>query len=548
MSVLAVLVGLTTSAPARAVEGARAAEEIRSVTRDGFVLQLYRVPVTASPMTGAGATRSDFDGDGVDDIAAAAVPHYRIDLPESSAGIVVVHYSSAPQVDYLTGSALSGSGCCFGTPVVAGDFDGDGYDDLAIGDPDEVDRGNRAEGGGVWIIPGSPSGLVLDSASHVNQSSPGVPGESETKDWFGGALAAGDLNGDGRDDLAIGAYGEAIGSKTEAGAVTVLFGSPTGITTTGAQDIHQDQAAVPGGSERNDMFGFGLAIGRVNNDRYADLAIASPNENDEPNGSGAVALIWGSAGGMSTTGATSVTGVDLYQGMPEAGTTVRRLGEALAIGDVNGDGLGEVIAGAPSSTTPNVTGGLVVAFTGRSGGLSRDAVRVVTQRTSGVPGEPEGGDWFGARLAVGDVTGDGRADVLVGTPGEALGSATGAGVVTLLKGSAAGLTGTGAQSFDQNDPIVPGGAEAGDRFGGSVALLNLDGVGGLDALVAAPGEEVNGDDAGWGSGSTYRFHGSGGGLVPQPTSTNGAGLRTDRIWPQQYGLHLVGAQGGHTPY
>ncbi len=104
-----------------------------------------------------------------------------------------------------------------------------------------------------------------------------------------------------------------------------------------------------------------------------------------------------------------------------------------------------------------------------------------------MPDDPESDDRFGGALAVGDVTGDGKADVLVGAPGEDIGSRVDAGSVTLLKGSAARLTGAGAQAFDQNHSAVPDGSEKGDRFGSSVALLNLSRAAGFDALVASRG-------------------------------------------------------------
>ncbi|MEH0938211.1 hypothetical protein [Micromonospora psammae] len=526
--------GLAVSAPAQA------ADEFRTITRDGIVLQYHRVAKTGASMKGTGVTRSDFDGDGVDDIAAVGDP-FNHNLPHYPTGAVAVRYSSAAQVDYFFGAMLSDNGGSFGSAIVAGNFNGDAYDDLAVGDADEADPRNKARAGGVWIIPGSSSGLVVDSAKHFNQSSPGVPGDPENLDWFGASLAAGDLNGDGRDDLAVGAYSEAIGTKAQAGAVTVLFGGAGGLTATGAQYFHQDQAAVPGAAERNDQFGRTLAIGKVNGDRYADLAIGAPMENDGSSsyGTGIVTLLRGSAGGVSSTGVTAVTGAGVHGATGDRYTIAWYLGLALTIGDVNGDGLGEVIAGAPSAQTPQLDGGLITVFTGRTGGLSGSAVRVITQRTTGVPGDPESGDRFGAALAAGDVTGDGKADVLVGAPGEAIGSTGEAGVVTLLKGAAGGLSGSGAQAFDQNHAVVPGSAERGDNFGARVALLNLNGTGGLDALVASPREEVSGDTAGYPSGTLSSFYGATGGLVPQSTSTSGLNLRSNRTLLLGYGSRIA---------
>ncbi|WP_406073466.1 FG-GAP repeat protein [Micromonospora sp. NBC_01638] len=500
---------------------------------------------TMTRLRGTGAGRSDFDGDGIDDIAATGDPFY-YNLPLVPAGVVTVRYSSAPHVDYLMGVVPGdGGSVAFGMALVAGDFNGDRYDDLAIGNPDEPDPKNKTHAGGVWVIPGSGTGLVVDAAIHFTQDSPGVPDSPESFDQFGGALAAGDINGDGREDLAIGAWGETIGSKAMAGAVTVLFGGSAGLTATGAQHLQQDLASVPGAAEANDQFGYTLAIGKVDNNRYHDLVIGAPRENDGVSwdGSGMVTLMWGSPSGVSSTGATSVTGAAIEPN-DGTGTIAWYLGDALAIGDVNGDGLGEVIVGASGAQTPHINGGLIAAFTGRSGGLSSSAVQVITQRTSGVPGDPGDDDRFGGALAVGDVTGDGRADVLVGAPGEDIGSQVAAGSVTLLKGSAGGLTGAGAQAFDQNHPAVPDGSESGDKFGSTIALLNLDGTGGLDAVAASPGEEVGGDYAGYSSGVINPFYGSAGGLVPQNRTWSGLSLRTEVVWPLRHGLRIAGPQSG----
>jgi hypothetical protein len=543
VTVLATVLGggaVVTAVPAHA------ADVFTTITRDGVILQYQRVDRPVTPVTGAGPTRSDFDGDGRDDIAASGDPSSE-NLPHSATGVVAVRYSSTPHVDYFMGVSAPDGGClCFGFALAAGDFNGDGFDDLAIADHAEPHLGTGPHAGGVWVLPGGSTGLVLDAARHFNQASPDVPGEPEHGDSFGSALATGDLNGDGRDDLAIGADGESIGSVAGAGSVTLLFGSADGLTAAGARFLDQSQAAVPGGAEPSDQFGRSVAIGRVNADAFADLVIAAPYENEGVafDGSGMVTLMWGSAAGVAETGATAVTGAQVYAAVDSGNAVPWNIGLSTAVGDVNGDGLGDIIAAAPLAQEAEINAGAIIVLAGRAAGLSAAGARLINQDSAGVPGVTEDQDLFGSSIAAGDVTGDGRADLLVGAPGETVGSVSEAGMVVLLKGSASGLTGTGSQGFDQNDAAVPGAPEPNDHYGSSVALLNLNGTGGLDAAVSAVGEEVAGDPAGSPSGLMTTMLATATGLSPQAASWNGRTLATDRITPQRYGRRIAAPHSG----
>jgi hypothetical protein len=131
---------------------------------------------------------------------------------------------------------------------------------------------------------------------------------------------------------------------------------------------------------------------------------------------------------------------------------------------------------------------------------------------------------------------------VVGVPGEDIGTTADAGLVVLLRGSAGGLTGTGSQSLDQSSSLVPGAAETDDYFADSVALLNLNGTGPLEAVVGSPGEEVTGDTKGYPSGSVTTF----------PVSSSGLGTGTARSGQSLvpagetvgwYGWNLVARQG-----
>ena len=144
----------------------------------------------------------------------------------------------------------------------AGDFDQDGFADLAIGVPGE-DIGTIGSAGAVIALYGSAAGLTSSGAQLLTQAG----GATELNDAFGGALAAGDFDDDGFADLAASVSGEDVGSVPDAGAVSVLPGSPGGLSTVGGRLFTQ----VGGAVETEDFFGNSLATGDFDQDGFADL-------------------------------------------------------------------------------------------------------------------------------------------------------------------------------------------------------------------------------------------------------------------------------------
>lgn len=199
------------------------------------------------------------------------------------------------------------------TPLSTGDFDGDGRDDIAIGLPNE-NPGGLNDAGDVLVLEYRSSAQTPWAGAVWHQDSAGISGTAESHDRFGSAVAAGDFDHDGRDDLAIGIPDKREGFSSDVGAAAVLYGSASGIAAARNRVFSQSTNGILGVGEALDTFGIDLRAFDSNGDGFSDLAVGVPYESSNLARIGAVHVIRGGAAGLSAFSGATVTNRLFVQG------------------------------------------------------------------------------------------------------------------------------------------------------------------------------------------------------------------------------------------
>jgi hypothetical protein len=347
------------------------------------------------------------------------------------------------------------------------DFDGDGFPELVVGAPGlTVD--SSGEAGGISVLPASKDG-VSTAGVVITQASPGVPGDAAQNQRFGSAFASADFDHDGYADLAVGAPYQSAGDR---GRVVLLHGSASGLTTTGAYSL------VRPGTGDHDNFGVSLAAADLDGDGFADLAVGGITadwiEGPEYGSNGSVTVF---EGGQATFSAGRTT---VLHGQRSGDDYDLLFGSSLAVGDVDGDARSDLVVGSlglPFDDGEGHSGSVSVCTSGDAGpsGCRHVAVGYSTGSTA---------------LAVGNVKGDQRNEIVVGQPQENPDRDDPGVVYTLaLSGTGSSLKAK-ATEITQSTKGVPGSNEKNDEFGYAVTLGDLDADGYADLVVGSDAEAI----------------------------------------------------------
>lgn len=408
------------------------------------------------------AAAGDVNGDGFGDLALASPRWTNGQLEEGRVLVFEGQASGLPSVPTWTHESNQASAFFGGGLASAGDVDGDGFGDLLVGAP-AFDNGESQEGR-AFLFLGKPGTPTLNAAWTYDG------GGANAR--LGQVVAdGGDVNGDGYSDFLVTSPGQGGAHR-----VDLFFGGPTG------------PAGTPDWSEVGVAFGlYALGVGDVNGDGFGDVVIGVTSFTNGETNEGKASLHLGGPTGLAALPAWVI----------EGNSVGAFLGNVAAPGDVNGDGLADVVIAAPYFTGGFPSRGRADLYLGTPTGLS--ATPTWTAYGDGTAG------FFGWSLASGDVNGDGYPDVLVGASNHAM---AGEGKVFLYLGGAAGLGTTPARTFSNG--------QAGSEFGTSLAVPGDVNGDGYDDFVTAASQYQNGETS---EGRVFLFLGSATGPAATPAWT-----------------------------
>ena len=434
----------------------------------------------------------------------------------SNAGGFVINGVSAND---LSGHSVSG----------AGDVNGDGLADLIVGAYADDPNGNNSSGASTVVF-GKADGTAVELSAIESSSNAGgfVINGVSALDYSGFVVSgAGDVNGDGLADLIIGAKFDDPNGE-DSGASTVVFGKADGVAIElSAIELDSNSGGfVINGVSAGDKSGdYVSGAGDVNGDGLADLIIGSQTDGPNGNNSGASTVVFGKADGTAVELSAIESSVNARGFVINGVATNNYSGVSVSgAGDVNGDGLADLIVGADYDNPNGSQSGTSTVVFGKTDGTAVELSAIESSSNAGgfaIHGSL--GDLSGYSVSgAGDVNGDGLSDLIIGAKADdPNGNSSGASTVVFGKadGTAVELSAIGSSS--NSGGFVINGVSADDRSGRSVSGAgDVNGDGLADLIVGSYRDDPNGD----GSGASHVLFGKANGTAVElsaiDTSTN----------------------------
>jgi hypothetical protein len=421
-----------------------------------------------------------------------------------------------------------------------GDINGDGFADFAAGAMFDS-PGGQFMAGSAFVIFGTDKGfsseLDVSTLDGTNGFRVDGPASYSNLGWVSG----GDVNGDGFADLIVGAFADDPLGRPDAGAAYVIFGH-SGTFAPDVTKLDGTNGFEIVGATAHDYTGLRTAsAGDINGDGYTDIIIGAPGTGAGAT-PGAAYVIFGHAGGFDAS--IDLAALTSGQGFKVTGpTNGSGIGASVSsAGDLNGDGYGDFAVGAPARA------GDVYVFYGHGGSFSDiDVSKLSADQGFKIHGVTEGDNTGAAVSAIGDVNGDGYADLLIGAPGNVVENDPGTAYV--IYGHDGGFGNIDLKNLDSSQGFKLEGLSFAGNAGYAVSGGgDINGDGYADLVVGAPWVDPDGVSATIPSGAAYVIFG--GNFTGHVThlGTNGADTMTGTILAERFvaggGDDTINAGGG----